>query len=152
LSSRDNAIYDLLGNRPWVWGKLQGVMNEDFPADIKQFIADHIDSVAQLELLLLMRNESAKAWTAEEAGKALYSAQEVMGLLLADLQSKRLVAPGPFENSFVYRPEGASLADFVDRLAELYRDRRVAVITAIYTKPTEKIRSFADAFRLRKEK
>jgi hypothetical protein len=70
-------------------------MNEDFPADIKQFIADHIDSVAQIELLLLLRSDPAKVWTPEDAGKALYSAADVTGLQMADLQLKRLLAPGP---------------------------------------------------------
>jgi hypothetical protein len=127
-------------------------MNEDFPADIKQFIADNIDTVAQLELLLLLRSESGKQWTAEEAGKALYSSADVTALQMADLQQKRLLAPGSGAGTSVYRPEPAELARLVDRLAELYRERRVAVITAVYTKPIDKIKSFADAFRLRKEK
>jgi hypothetical protein len=126
-------------------------MNEDFPADIKQFIADTIDSVAQLEVLLLLRSEPSKVWTAQEAGKALYSAADVTALLMADLHAKRLLAAGG-QNGYIYRPERPELASSVDQLAELYRQRRVAVITAIYTKPIDKIRSFADAFRLRKDK
>jgi hypothetical protein len=127
-------------------------MNEDFPADIKGFIADNIDTVAQLELLLLLRSEAGKQWTAEQAGQALYSAADVTALQMADLQQKRLLAPGAAAGTFVYRPESADLTLLVDRLADLYRERRVAVITAVYTKPIDKIRSFADAFRLRKEK
>jgi hypothetical protein len=60
--------------------------------------------------------------------------------------------PVPTDSTYVYRPESAELARLVDKLAEMYRERRVAVITAVYTKPIDKIRSFADAFRLRKEK
>jgi hypothetical protein len=127
-------------------------MNQEFPADIKQFIADNIDSVAQLELLLLMRDQPAKAWSAQEAGNALYAAADVTGLLMADLHAKKLLAAGPAESTYVYRPERAESALLVDRLADLYRERRVAVISTIYTKPIDKIRSFADAFRLRKEK
>jgi hypothetical protein len=131
---------------------MYGVMNEDFPADIKGFIADNIDTVAQLELLLLLRSESGKMWTAEDAGKALYSSADVTALQMADLQQKRLLAPGAGPNTFIYRPEPVEVARLVDRLADLYRERRVAVITAVYTKPIDKIKSFADAFRLRKDK
>ncbi len=131
---------------------MYGVMNHDFPADIKQFIADHIDTVAQLELLLLLRSDPAKEWTPQEAGSALYSAAEVIALQMADLQMKRLLAAGPREQTFLYRPATPELASLVDELANLYRERRVAVITAVYTKPVDKIRSFADAFRLRKDK
>jgi hypothetical protein len=130
---------------------MYGVMNHDFPADIKQFIADNIDTVAQLELLLLLRNAPARAWSAEEAGAALYAAANVIALQLADLRSKKLLAAGPQEQTFTYQPETAELSQLVDRLAEMYRERRVAVITAVYTKPVDKIRSFADAFRLRKD-
>jgi hypothetical protein len=130
---------------------IYGLMNEDFPADIKQFIADHIDTVAQLELLLLLRGDP-KSWTPQEAGQALYSAADVIALQLADLQAKGLLVLGPVENSYVYRPQRPELAGLVDRLADLYRERRVAVITAVYTKPIDKIKSFADAFRLRKDK
>jgi hypothetical protein len=127
-------------------------MNEEFPTDIRQFIADNIDTVAQLELLLLLRSESGRMWTAEEAGKALYSAVDVTALQMVDLQQKRLLASGAAPNTFVYRPESPEMVRLVNRLADLYRERRVAVITAVYTKPIDKIRSFADAFRLRKEK
>jgi hypothetical protein len=131
---------------------MHGEMNHDFPPDIKQFIADNIDSIAQLELLLLLRSQPAKSWTADEAASALYAAPDVIALQLADLQSKHLLAAGSQESSVAYRPQTGELAHLVDRLAELYRDRRVAVVSAVYSKPVDKIRSFADAFRLRKDK
>jgi hypothetical protein len=36
-------------------------------------------------------------------------------------------------------------------LADTYRERRVAVITVIASKPMENVRAFSDAFRLRKK-
>jgi hypothetical protein len=127
-------------------------MSDEFPADIKQFIADQIDSVAELELLLLLRNDPSKEWTPQEAGKALYASADGISMQMAALHSKRLLAAGTGEPTYVYRPANAELSGQVDRLADLYCHRRVAVITAIYTKPIDKIRSFADAFRLRKDR
>jgi hypothetical protein len=40
----------------------------------------------------------------------------------------------------------------VGLLATAYARRHVAVISLIHSKPLEKAKSFADAFRLRKEK
>ena len=40
----------------------------------------------------------------------------------------------------------------VVRLAKDYAERRVTVITLIFSKPVDKLRTFADAFRLRKDK
>jgi hypothetical protein len=39
----------------------------------------------------------------------------------------------------------------IDQLADLYQQRRVAVITQIYSRPVKNVQTFADAFRLRKE-
>jgi hypothetical protein len=126
--------------------------SDEFSADIKQFIADHIDSVAQLELLLLLRGDSSRAWTPHDAALALYASADAIAKQMSELQSSRLLAAGPDERTFVYRPENAALARQVDYLADLYQKRRVAVITTIYEKPTDKLRSFADAFRLRKDR
>ena len=38
------------------------------------------------------------------------------------------------------------------RVAEIYRERRVAVITLIASKPIENVRAFSDAFRFRRKK
>ncbi|HTU80889.1 MAG TPA: hypothetical protein VMF61_02105 [Candidatus Acidoferrales bacterium] len=53
-------------------------------------------------------------------------------------------------SSYVYAapPEADEL---VRRLAELYADRRTAVIERIFSEPRDPLQSFADAFRLRKE-
>jgi hypothetical protein len=53
---------------------------------------------------------------------------------------------------FRYEPRSADLADAVQALARAYADRRVTVIGLIFAKPTDKIRSFADAFRIRKDR
>jgi hypothetical protein len=39
----------------------------------------------------------------------------------------------------------------VRRLDEVYKVRRVAVITLIYSKPDDPAQAFANAFRIRKE-
>ena len=42
------------------------------------------------------------------------------------------------------------VAAAIDELARLYNERRVTVITLIFTKPTDPLRSFADAFKFRR--
>jgi hypothetical protein len=127
-------------------------MSNELSTNIKQFVTDHFDSVAELELLLLLRSDTSRSWTAEEAGKALYASPQAISLLMDSLKAKRLFATEGSQQLLVYRPETDELARLVDELADVYRERRVAVITAIYSKPSDKIRSFADSFRLRKDK
>ena len=125
---------------------------DDFPADLKRFVESHINSVAQLEVLLLLRDNSDKTWTPEDAAKALYTAADVVAGQLAELHTRGLLAllhnPGP---AYRYLPSNPELEQLATRLADFYRERRVSVITLIYSQPLDKVRTFADAFRLRKE-
>ena len=128
-------------------------MSDDFPEDLKQFLADHISSVAQLEALLLLRSGREREWTAEDVSRSLYTTAEMATEQLAELHARGLVARK--EDSgvrFQYWPATPELDAQVGRLDTTYRERRVAVITAIYSQPVDKVRTFADAFRLRKDK
>jgi hypothetical protein len=51
-----------------------------------------------------------------------------------------------------YAPTQPALAESVRQLALLYGERRVSVIEQIYAKPADPLQSFADAFRIRKER
>jgi hypothetical protein len=42
-------------------------------------------------------------------------------------------------------------AGLVGELEKIYKARRVSIISFIYSKPTDPLRAFSDAFRLRKE-
>lgn len=125
----------------------------ELPEDIRQFIAANVTSVAQLELLLLLRTEREREWTATEVGRTLYAGTTGMIEQLNDLEAKGLlyVTHTP-EAHYRYRPVNDETDSLIGRLATLYQERRVAVISLIYAEPTHKARSFADAFRIRKEK
>lgn len=124
------------------------------PDDVRRFIAGNITSVAQLEVLFLLREDRQREWSMEEVSRALYAAAGGMAEPLNDLVAKGLayLAHAP-EPRFRYRPETDSELDaLIGRLAECYNERRVSVISLIYAEPIDKARSFADAFRIRKEK
>jgi hypothetical protein len=126
-------------------------MANEFSADIKQFIDQNIESLAQLETLLLLRRVPERGWDASEIAKTLYVPQELAAALLTDLCRRGLVkVTSPAGKSYAY-----SAAERVDKLvlevAVAYQDRPVAIISLIYSKPLNKVQTFADAFRLRKE-
>jgi hypothetical protein len=122
------------------------------PPEIARFLAAHIGSVEELELLLLLCRERAHPWTAEAAARALYANPESIARRLAKLQRSGLVAgpdasSAPAPAAFHYTPRDAETAALVARLDEVYRERPVAVITLLASQPLENIRAFADAFR-----
>jgi hypothetical protein len=129
-------------------------MSDDFPEDVRRFLRANIASVAQLELLLLLRSAADQACSIADLSRILCMTPEMCLLQLADLQGRGLVAADEAagERTFQFKPQSGELAAAVKALQDIYATRRVSVITAIYSEPTDRVRTFADAFKLRKEK
>jgi hypothetical protein len=121
------------------------------PEDVHHFLHQNIDSVEQLEVLLLLWRTPARGWTSEEVAAAVYSHPTSVVRRLAMLLGQGLLRerePGCYQ----YSPRTADLHETVTRLDHMYRERRVAVITLIASKPIENVRAFSDAFRIRRKK
>jgi hypothetical protein len=126
-------------------------MSADLPDDLRRFIAEHLGSIVQLELLLLLAADATKPWSAEEAAKALYVSPEATLGFLEQMRAQGLCQrenSDPILYRFVpTRPEHEQLTQ---DLAAVYKERRLTIINLIYASPVQKFQSFADAFRLRK--
>ena len=122
------------------------------PDDVIRFLDEHIDSVEQLEVLLLLHRAGDSAWTAEMVAAALYTQPASAARRLASLCDHGLldeVAGHPA--AYRYVADAADQGELISTLADTYRERRVAVVTAIASKPMENVRAFSDAFRLRRK-
>lgn len=126
-------------------------MPDDIPAAVALLVGEHIRSIAQLELLLLMHARPESSWTIEQAAKELYTAASMTEPLLETLRSSGLVARSEeAERRYRYGPRSPEVAGAVDELAKLYHQRRVTIINLIYAAPVKNLQNFADAFRIRK--
>jgi hypothetical protein len=125
-------------------------MSDEFPVELRQFIAQNIESLAQLEALLLLRSDPQRAWGPAELAQQLYITPEMCQALLADLQRRGFVQCSG-DGRCRYQARDPDADRLLGDLAALYQLRRVAVITEIYSKPVTKVQTFADAFRLRPE-
>jgi hypothetical protein len=124
----------------------------DFTSELKQFVAQHIESLLQLEMLLLLRQDPKRRWTADEVAKSLYATPEMCAGLLTGLARGGFLESGSApELRWHYQPANADLDRLLGELSAIYHERRVAVISLIFSKPVNKVQTFADAFRLRKE-
>jgi hypothetical protein len=127
-------------------------MHQEFPPGLKQFIEHHIESVPQLEALLLLRQEPQRQWAAGDIAKALYIPEDAADSLLADFGRRGFAILVPSAaGCYTYRTRDAESDRLIDELASVYRERRVAVISLIYSKPLNRVQTFADAFRFGKE-
>ncbi len=127
-------------------------MPNEFPNEIEQFLQQQIESLGQLEALLLLKQDEQRLWDSAELSKALYTSADVCAGLLADLERRGLLgvtATAPLR--YRYQPADEKLRRVVDQLDTIYQQRRVAVVTKIYSKPVGKVQTFADSFRLRRE-
>lgn len=124
-------------------------MSEDrsLPEAMEQFVLQHIDSVAELEALLLMRAEPV-VWDPSAVGQRLYVTTETAHALLETLVQRGFLAHD--HSGYRYAP-APTLAPLVDALAASYNRLLIPLANLIHSK-SPAIRRFADAFRLRGDK
>jgi len=125
------------------------MVDDSIPEDVRDFILRHIDSVAQLEALLLLRANPQESWDVARAARRLYTDEqqiaEVLGRLAEDGFLTVTDATYRFE---CQTPEQQAM---VDRTAEVYRRQLIPVTNMIHAKP-RRIRQFADAFKFKKDR
>lgn len=125
-------------------------MNDfEFSDDFCRFIQTTIPAVPAAELLLLLHGRPDISLTAEEIltklGPGVGLGEVAKHLEL--LEASGLVARE--DQRYRYRPE-SDLAPQADNLAIAYSQRPVTLIRVIYALRDSSIKSFADAFKLRK--
>ncbi len=122
------------------------------PERVTRLIAEHIHSIEQLEVLLLARRTADRDWSAEEVARELTTLPDSASTRLDDLAGRGfLVVADDVGPRFRYDTRDQERDRVVGELEDAYARRRVSVTSMIFSKPSENIRTFADAFRIRKE-
>jgi hypothetical protein len=117
--------------------------------DLRDFILRHLDSIAQLEALLLLRRNPNETWTAGTAAKRLYVSESEAANVLEHLCSNGLLSVS--DDRFRFDCQNDDEREMVERLAESYARHLIPVTNLIHTKP-RRLREFSDAFKIRKER
>lgn len=121
------------------------------PEAVLRLIHSSIKSAWALELLLLMRRHAARSWTIDTLTAELRSSPSLVASILIGLAKADLVREQP-DGSYRYAPGTADLDDTVRQLDAVNAERPLAVIKEIISAPNDKLTSFVDAFKLRKDK
>lgn len=131
-----------------------GLSNGEITTDIERFIHDNINSVEQLEILLLLATPPQQEWSALEASKHLYRQVNSVREKLDELRDRGLLSVRQDVPEaallYSYTPNGRQDA-IVQGLARAYQVRKDAVIRLIFNRPSDNLRAFSDAFRIRKD-
>lgn len=117
------------------------------PDDVRDFILRHIDSIAQLEALLLLRANKSERWDVARIAARLYVGEDEIRDMLTQLCSNGFLS---CKDDVFHYDCAPALQPTVDRLAEVYRRHLIPVTNAIHSKP-RRIREFANAFKFRKD-
>lgn len=119
----------------------------DVPEHVRDFILKHIDSVAQIEALLLIRSQRQREWSLSQISARLYIAEPDAKDALAGLCAAGLLD----RDNDLYRSDASSPenSELVEQLLSAYTRHLITVTKIIHAKP-RRIRSFAEAFRFRK--
>jgi hypothetical protein len=127
----------------------------DIPHAVLQFISAKIDTVPQLEALLLLWENQGRPWTVDEVAARIYVPPEAAGVILHHLQQHRLVslqAVPPAAVSYEYHGGWDPSATLMTEVAATYRRHLIPVATFIHSKAPSAVREFARAFDFKKER
>lgn len=123
------------------------------PDEVRDFILTSIDSIAQLEALLLLRDHPRQKWACKTIAERIYISEPQAAALLAKLMARGfIVAEGTDPTDFYYQPKSEDLARSIDQLAAVYSKYLVPVTNLVHQKSRRAIVEMADAFKLKKDK
>lgn len=125
-------------------------MSEVSPG-LRDFLQQRLASIDQIQVVLLLRKDRTRSWTALEVAKELGTAPESAAMRLFLLASGGLLA---FEAASIpryrYGTVDAETDALLEELAQLVAADPQAVLSAVDSRPSDPLQSFADAFRLKK--
>jgi DNA-binding IclR family transcriptional regulator len=125
-------------------------VSSGLPEPIARFIERYVESLDYLEILFLLHRSDSAPTCAEVAQALRLERNAVATYLDAMVRDGLADKSNDPEPRFTFK--GGALDAEVRALEHAYSERRVAVLTAIFTRPNDRVRLFADAFRIKKDK
>ncbi len=124
---------------------------KDIPDEVKKFIFLNINSLEQLEVLLFLHKYSENKYSSAEIAQELRTNPGSTEEKLKEIYSLGILNITDKTNPFYQYNQANKYIVEINMLAKAYRDYKHTVITLIFSKPLDNIRSFADAFKLKKD-
>jgi hypothetical protein len=129
------------------------VSENAFSKELDKFVTREVESLEQLEVLLLLSGNPHKWWTATGVYEVVKSNPASVQARLEQMWERGMLRKeSTSEVRYQFAPADQSLWSIVNELRDAYKERPVKVVQAIYSKPPDSVQEFARAFRVRKEK
>jgi hypothetical protein len=127
----------------------QSVHDDRLSDDITAFLAQYALSVGHLDILIFLYEGRARSWSALELSQKMRTNPTMVVNHLNDLGD---LIKKTGENDFKFGVDDPQTLDRIVRTADLYRTHKHVIINEIYSRTLGAIRSFADAFKIKKDK
>jgi len=124
---------------------------QDIPPDILAFLSNRIDSVPELETLLMMSARPDHAWTVDDVAARTYTSAPTSRAVIEALQRRGLIALQECGQGYRFRPYDPADVALVSRVSAYYRDNLVRVATLIHDRASASVKEFARAFDFKKD-
>lgn len=114
-------------------------------SEVAALLRDRIESLEQLELLLLLRRRASESWAPDKAGAELglavpMATQALEHLVRGGLVVERTTATG---RAFRYAPMSAALVEAAGELAQAYVEHRGEVMRLLSANAVARVRAAA---------
>ena len=128
------------------------VAPDALPSNVVQFVNDTIDSIEQLELLVMLIESSDRWWDAVAAGHALGVSPGTTRRGLERLATRNLLAVNLGNDvSYRFEPGSPTLRTTSEAFAAAFRRNPRALFRLAAHREKRAIQDFADAFRIRRK-
>lgn len=124
---------------------------DDLPIHVRYFLQTSIDSIEQLQVLLLLHASPERAWTAQEIATELRSVDTSINTRLKELYKRKILLPLN-ENQHQFLPTSPDMQELISVVVSENQLRPYQIIDAIYSSQDKSIQDFANAFKMRGDK
>ena len=118
--------------------------------ELREFLRHSLRSVWNIELLLWLYRHMGRGWLAADLVQEMRASDMVVGQGITSLQQAGLIQ-AEASGTYRYSPASPELDRLVQQLERVYRERPSVVTRALFAPSNDKLATFADAFRLKKD-
>jgi hypothetical protein len=128
------------------------VPENEVPTRVLRFVEENIDTVPQLETLLMMSEARDRSWLIADVASRNYITEQRAEDTLNALQRRGLVSSEASPPRFQFNPATDETRALIVDLARCYQTNLSRITTLIHSKPSASIQEFARAFDLKKDR
>lgn len=126
---------------------------ENTPLAVRKFVFTYIDSVEQISILLLLRDNPSRNWTVEELTSQLRSSVSGIKKRLNELYERKVLQRDTSNDRYYrYLPFDEEIREEIEQLAVFNRTHPYKVLELIYSRQEKALQEFANAFKFKRDK